>query len=459
MDLRLVSAILLGKIIGSLTKFMGGGATAAPGLYALKIDAKIIEKLTKNQHINSIVVSGTNGKTTTSRLISDVLSTKFKIIHNRQGSNLLRGIASTLISQTSLFGKTHQNLAIWEVDEAILPETLLHVKPKILVLLNLFRDQLDRYGEVDSLRDKWQKSLELLPKSAILIANADDPQICYITQNFKGKVIFFGVNETKLDLPEISHVADIRYCLNCGSKLHYSLILSSHLGHYSCPNCGFMRPNPDVFATDLKFKPNFSTSANFSINNQHSTFNYQLPGLYNAYNILAALSVSLQFKINSKVIRSAIFNFSAAFGRAEEITIQGKKARIFLIKNPTGANEVIRVLAQHHKLNLFIALNDNFADGRDVSWIWDTNWDVLSNKINLVTVSGTRAWDMTTRLKYAGFKLSKKLIDTNINYSLNRLVKSISENELFVILPTYTALLEIKKGISKSERNSEWHKQ
>lgn len=457
MDLRLISAILIGKTIGFLTKLTGGGATAAPGLYALKIDRQLVEKISKKNQHDSIIISGTNGKTTTSRLLFEILSTKYKIIHNRQGSNLLRGIASTLISQSSISGKIEPKLAIWEVDEAALPQVINSTKPKIVVLLNLFRDQLDRYGETDTTRNKWQKSLSLMAKETVLIANADDPQISFIAQKFKGKVIFFGVNQTKLNLPEISHVADIKHCLNCGSKLEYQVVFSSHLGHYSCPNCSFKRPSPSVSTSNLKFNSNFSTSAGIAINNHQLTINYHLPGLYSAYNVLAASAIANYLGIDRADAKKTISSFSAAFGRSEEIIIQGKKAKIFLIKNPTGANEVLRVLALKEKINLLLALNDNLADGRDVSWIWDTNWEVLSNKVKSVSITGVRAWDMGLRLKYAGLKLSKKMINEDINYSLNFTVKNTGQNETLIILPTYTAMLEIQKILAKTGKGPKWH--
>jgi UDP-N-acetylmuramyl tripeptide synthase len=310
---------------------------------------------------------------------------------------------------------------------------------------------------VDTTREKWQKSLSAQPKETVLIANADDPQISFIAQNFKGKVIYFGVNEKKLNLPEIAHVADIKYCLNCGEELNYQTILSSHMGHYSCSKCTFSRPSPTVSASNLRFYPDFSTSLKLTLNSQLSTFNYKLPGLYNVYNILASISVGDQLKINQKEIKKAIFNFSAAFGRSEQVSIQGKIAKIFLIKNPTGANEVLRVLALKDKINLFVALNDNIADGRDVSWVWDTNWEVLSAKLKSVTVSGIRALDMATRLKYAGFRLSKNRICEDIPYSLNFTLNYLNSHESLIILTTYTALLEIKKEISRQNKGSKWH--
>lgn len=467
MDLKLTLSLLIGKAVSLLIKAKGGGATAAPGLYALKIDPNLVKKLTKNLNENSIVVSGTNGKTTTSRLIADILSKKFNIIHNRQGSNLLRGIASTLISQASFSGKITKALGVWEVDEATLPEALDNIKPKIVVLLNLFRDQLDRYGEVDSIRNKWQKSLSALPKNTILIANSDDPQISFMARNFKGKVIFFGINEKKLNLPEISHVADIRHCLNCGSKLEYQTVLSSHMGHYSCLNCSFIRPNPDIYATDLKFNSDFTSSIDLSINNQpfefsqgkHTTINYQLPGLYNVYNILAAAAVANTLAIDLKNVKYSISNFSAAFGRFQKVKIQGKITHIFLIKNPAGANEVLRVISQRENLDILAILNDKIADGRDVSWIWDTNWEVLSSKVNSIYVSGTRAWDMATRLKYAGFKLSKNNVEENILSSINFTMKNTNTKNTLIILPTYTALLKLQKLLPKMGDTTKWQNQ
>ncbi|MBI2327633.1 DUF1727 domain-containing protein [Candidatus Curtissbacteria bacterium] len=467
-DPRLIIAIFIGKIIAFLTKLTGSGATAAPGLYALKIDPSLVKKLSNQIQHGSIIISGTNGKTTTARLTSDILSTKFNVIHNRQGSNLLRGIASTLISKSSLLGKINENLALWEVDEATLPEAIENTNPQVVVLLNLFRDQLDRYGEVDIVRNKWQKILEKLPKSTTLILNADDPGISILANNFRGKVIFFGVNDKKINLPEISHVADIRHCLACGSNLEYSTLLSAHMGHYKCPSCNFKRPSPRVTVSNLKFNRNFSTSGQFSIFNLRRKYqandifqfsiHYNLPGLYNVYNVLAATAVARIFKIKTSVIKKSLENFTAAFGRFQSVQIRNKSVLIFLTKNPTGTNEVLRTIATKNKINLLAILNDKIADGRDVSWIWDTNWEILKEKIKILSVSGTRAWDLATRFKYAGFNLSKKLVDEDISYSINSTVKNLHNKDTLSILTTYTALLEVQKTLSKMG-STQWHEQ
>jgi len=463
----LILAILTGKLIAFLVKLAGGGATAAPGLIALKIDPNLVKKLSKKIKYGAIIISGTNGKTTTARLASDFLSSKFKTAHNRQGSNLLRGIASTLISLSSVTGKIRANLGLWEVDEATVPEAIKNTHPKIICLLNLFRDQLDRYGEVDTIRTKWQKALSELSKDTVLILNADDPGISILANFFAGKVVFFGVNDQKLDLPEITHVADIKHCLNCESGLKYTTLLSAHMGHYRCPNCNFKRPNPLIRAKNLKFKSDFSTEADFTIHSSLFsiprkyalvfTLHYNLPGLYNVYNLLAAVTIGNISKIDHAIFKEKIEKFSAAFGRFQKIKVGKKEIVIFLIKNPTGANEVIRIIAQKDKVHLLTILNDNIADGKDVSWIWDTNWEVLAKKIKKASVSGTRSWDLATRFKYAEIELSKNNVYKNISYSIQKSIENLDNKNTLLILPTYTALLEVQKTLAKMEASTKWH--
>lgn len=453
-------AILAGKTISLVIKVLGKtGATAAPGLYALKVDPELVRKLAAKIPQGSIVVSGTNGKTTTSRLATDLLSTKFKIIHNRQGSNLLRGIASTLIAKSSLFGEVEADLGLWEVDEATLPEAVENVNPKVICLLNLFRDQLDRYGEVDTVRAKWQKILSTLPKTVTLILNADDPGVSFLAMSFNGKVIFYGVEEGKIELPQVDFVADIKHCLNCGSFLSYTSLFTAHMGHYSCPKCDFRRPKTQVSASELKFRMDFSTSLKLALNRQLLTVNYQLPGLFNVYNILAASAIAQTYNLEASSIKSGIENFSAAFGRFQKIKIGDKNIIIFLIKNPAGANEVIRTIATKEDINLLAILNNRIADGRDVSWIWDTNWEILKDKIKSLSVAGIRSWDLATRLKYAEINLSKKDIYKNIYYSIRESLAKLSNNDTLIILPTYSALLDVQRSLNRLGGRGKWHKQ
>ena len=459
MDFRLFLAISAGKILALVIKLFGGGATAAPGLIALKIDPKVVKKLHKEIKLGSVIITGTNGKTTTARLTFDVLSTKYQIIHNRQGSNLLRGIASTMITNSSLFGKLKFDLGLWEVDEATFPEAIKNVYPKTIVLLNLFRDQLDRYGEVDSTRTKWQKSLEKIPKDTALILNADDPGISILKKSHKGKAIFFGVSDNHIKLPNVARVADIKHCLICGANLVFSAQLSAHLGNYRCSNCHFRRPAPNISAVNLNFKPDFSTSIKLIANGQMSTVNYSLPGLYNVYNILAAAAAASAYKIDLSTVKNKIGEFSAAFGRFQKTKIKNKKLITFLIKNPAGSNEVIRIISQQPKVNLLVILNDKIDDGRDVSWIWDTNWEIFKDKTNSIFTGGTRSLDMALRLKYAGLRLSKDSIYKELNYSISKILHKLSNKDTLIILPTYTALLSIQKYFSQSTKSTKWQSQ
>lgn len=457
MDLRLTLAVLVGKTIAAINRLTGSGATAAPGLYALKIDTNLIKKLSKKIKNGNIVISGTNGKTTTSRLTSNILTQKYNLVHNRQGSNLLRGIASTLIANSSVFANPRADLGLWEVDEATLPAALENLNPKTILLLNLFRDQLDRYGEVDTIRAKWLKSLEKVNKNTTLVLNADDPGIAYLGKNFKGKVLYFGVKDTKLNLPAVESVRDVRNCLNCGAKLQYSALLSSHMGHYKCPNCSFSRPNIQISASNLKFNPDFSTSIQITKDAKPWTLSYKLPGLFNVYNVLAATACAYAKGVKPPEIKKGVENFSAAFGRFQSLKIGDKNILIFLIKNPAGANEVLRTLSLKNNISLLTILNDKIADGHDVSWIWDTNWEILTEKVKNLAISGTRCWDMAARLKYANFNLSKNKVHEAINYSLKAALDELDKNNTLIILPTYTAMLELQKYITRG--GSKWHQQ
>lgn len=459
MDLKLFVAILVGKIAYFLIKISGkSGGTAAPGLYALKIDPQLITKLTRKIKYGSVLISGTNGKTTTARLVSEILSSKFPILHNRQGSNLLRGIASTLVCNSTFLGTMKGNLGIWEIDEAVFKQACETIKPKIVVLLNLFRDQLDRYGEIDTIKKNWHESLLKLDKSTLLIANFDDPGIVFTSRNFKGKLIGFAVESTKSHLPPVDAVSDINHCPNCQGKLKYKKVLTSHLGNFYCQTCLFKRPEPKISAHDIELKPNFATSLKIKNGNKNFSLSYNFPGLYNVYNVLASIGVTTSFKVNTNNLIKTIENFSGAFGRYQKIRVNDKKITIFLIKNPAGANEVLRTIPLGKALSLLVILNDNFADGRDVSWIWDTNWEILNHKFKNLFVSGTRAWDMALRLKYADIKLSKNNVYEDISYSVQTVIENMNNKDTLIVLPTYTALLEMQKLLAKKGQ-IKWHEQ
>lgn len=458
MDFQLILALIVGKILNLALKIYGSGATAAPGLYALKIDPNLVKKISSKKKLKSIVISGTNGKTTTSRILYDIISKKYKVIHNRQGSNLLRGIASTMIANSSPLGQLDYDYAIWESDEAALLPISQNININTLVLLNLFRDQLDRYGEIDTTRKKWQEVVKNLKPDASLILNADDPSVNYLSKFTKAKKTFFGLATTKIDLPKVENVADVKFCPNCDGKLIYEDLYSAHLGTYKCSKCSFRRKTPQVSISSITFNKNYSTNIKVSINNKSLSINYQLPGLFNAYNVIAAFTTATSIGTNAKSASVDISKFTAVFGRYQNIQLDDKNLLLFLIKNPAGANEVIRTIAVNQKINLLVILNDNIADGRDVSWIWDTNWEALSSKISNIDVAGTRAWDMALRLKYAKIKTDQKNVQQNLKSAIDNSISKLAKGDTLFVLPTYTALMGLQAYL-KSKGVASWQNQ
>ena len=447
--LKYYFSIFIGKASFYLLKLFGLGATAAPGLYAGKIDKDLIKKLAK-QLKYSIIISGTNGKTTTSRILAEVFQkADIKYFHNRTGSNLERGIISELLKNISLKGLPKNRVGLWEIDEAVFPIIAEKIKPKIIVLTNLFRDQLDRYGEIDTLAKKWQQALKKLAKSTTVILNADDPTIVSLAKSLKCRVIYFGIRDKTVGSKTLSHASDATMCPNCLEPLNYQTCFVSHLGIFNCPNCSFSQPKAQISAQKIKFLKNGFTQVSINSFSKKFKTKIKLAGIYNVYNLLAAFSLAKTLKIKTKIINQAVLVFKPAFGRFEEIKIKNHKLQILLAKNPAGFNQVIKTLphlSSEQKFSLLIALNDKIADGRDVSWIWDVDFKYLKNKnIDKIMVSGIRSKDMALRLKYAG--IEKLEIYENLKKAIITLINQSNKN-LFII-PTYTAMLEARKILNK----------
>ncbi|MBI2017908.1 DUF1727 domain-containing protein [Candidatus Daviesbacteria bacterium] len=431
--MRFLWAILLGKTIASFIRFLKiGGGSAAPGLYALKLDPNLVSKLSSKIPQN-IVITGTNGKTTTSRMMAHFAKASgLKVIKNQTGSNLERGIASTLISYIHLGGvlgrHLRYNLGIWELDEAAFNSVAPKLNPKIVVFLNVFRDQLDRYGEIDTVVKKWSDTLKKLPKETLVLINGDDANTRKLKQYFKGKVYQFGVKDYKIVGEGIFHQKE--------------------------------KENLDFEAKNVKL--NGLKGSSFYL--QSSTFrlpiNLPLPGIYHIYDALAALACASLLNLPIHRLADTLTYFKPAFGRMEKIYLNPRSHRtptsevgyIFLIKNPAGATQVFQTLAPQIKKEdkLLLALNDNLADGTDVSWIWDGDFENLqTTNYKLQTVcSGTRAYDLAVRLKYAGFDSKSITAESELENALKQARKGL-KGRLF-ILPTYTAMLELQGILTKS---------
>lgn len=413
--------IFFGKIFSSLISILnlGSGGTW-PGHIALYLNKNFIRNIFKKSNTRVILVAGTNGKTTTSKLIRTILEKKgFKVFQNEGGANLLNGIASAIIKNVNLNCKLNFDFAIFETDENTLPLILNQTSPDTLVMLNLFRDQLDRYGEVNIVAQKWKEGIKKLPNRTILILNADDPQIAYLG-NKRKNTFYFGMEKNDIKTSLINP-ADSILCPNCSEGLYFQRKYFSHLGLWECKNCELKRPKPNL----SDFKP------------------YPLPGTYNIYNVLAAALVAKTLGVNHATIRDALRSFSPVFGRQEKINIKEKTVQIFLSKNPTSFNESLRTIVELGGKNVLFVLNDRIPDGRDVSWIWDTSLEEHLNKLSQITISGDRAYDMGLRIKYAG--ATKFEIIENLSSAIDFSLKNTDKDETLFIVPTYSAMLETRK--------------
>jgi UDP-N-acetylmuramyl tripeptide synthase len=379
-------------------------------------------------------------------------------VHNRAGSNMTWGVATALLEQRGTEG-------LFEVDEAWLPRVSEQLHPDLIVLGNLFRDQLDRYGEMEALADEWARTVAACEGRSAFALNADDPLIADLGRDPAGDqrrgVLYFGIDDPSQALPELQHAFDAKHCRRCGHPYEYERAFVGHLGHYSCPNCGAERPHPDVAATAIELHGMDGSTSTVRTPAGVIRLELPVPGLYNVYNALAAISAGIRLGVAPERIASALGEMKAAFGRVETIAVDEAAVSILLIKNPAGANEVLRTLMLEAEqgeegIDLWIALNDRIADGRDVSWVWDADFELLATSVRRVVCSGTRAPEMALRLKYAGWSTDRIEVIAGIEPSLDAAVAGASgkvgagtpkmpEARRVFALPTYTALLELRK--------------
>jgi UDP-N-acetylmuramyl tripeptide synthase len=419
--------IVFAKIIAMCLRGanLGSGATW-PGEIALRFSPGILEKFTRKD-ITIIVVAGTNGKTTTAKMIDTILTeAKKPTARNQSGANLDNGVVSSFIEDATVFGNLRSRYFIFEVDEATLPNILHTLHPSILILLNIFRDQLDRYGEVDTIASKWLNAIKNLTKKTQILINGDDPQLAFLGRQLKDHHIqYFGLNDPELFLPHMEHATDSIYCPQCGNRLTFGGVYFSHLGKWACGQCGFMHPEMAVTARD---------------------FSSPLEGVYNQYNTLAAALAGRLLGFSDTLIQQALSSFTPAFGRMEEITVHRRRMTILLSKNPTGLNESLRTVLSSEKAgSILLILNDKIPDGKDVSWIWDADLEILKGYEFPVVVCGERCFDLALRIKYAGISPEAFFVFEHMNDAVDALIKNTKADEHIWILPTYSAMLEIRK--------------
>jgi len=430
----------------SSSRERGGGGTTAPGAMLLRHAPGVLRLLGRRLARGCILVAGTNGKTTTAGMIAAILQSSGRAVaHNQAGANLPAGIATALLTQDA-------DIGVLEVDEAWLPLVAAELSPVAVVLGNLFRDRLDGYGEIEALARSWGQMILAEPNPQ-LVLNVDDPVIAGLgsidVAHVRPSPTFFGIEDRALALSGAEHALDSVICPSCGGSLRFDARMLSHLGHYRCPGCGRARSLPDVAARAVRIDGVSGSSFTIDVGAERLDVRLAVPGLYNVYNALAASAAALAVGVEPTAIPLALENYTPAFGRGERVRVGGAELLILLMKNPAGANELLRTLERDPcpALDLLIALNDNGADGRDVSWIWDVDFEMLRSRVGRVLCSGGRAAELALRLKYAGWDVARLTVEPDIANALDRGVQKAQER--LVALPTYSALLELRLELAR----------
>jgi UDP-N-acetylmuramyl tripeptide synthase len=527
-----------GRAAGLVSRRLGrGGGTTLPGVVARFVEPGVATGLAGRLPEGTIVVSGTNGKTTTTRLLSALLSASGRrVVHNRAGANLMSGVTTALLEGTGDAG-------LFEVDEATIPAALDELGPRLVLCLNLFRDQLDRYGELNTLAAKWAAALAALPPEAVALLNADDPLMANLGSSLRCQLMYFGLDSPAHQLDAMQHAADNLYCPRCSGLLTFDAVYYGHLGHYRCAGCGWKRPDPHFSARVVQLAvdaptrfqlraalspqpdaeppglaagtatagqamrpasshidlptdaqpdgaspapnaaprvggPAAAVALNAPVGNLPGSpggkptgpeggghpgpegsgpaevelcLETALPGLYNVYNVLAAAAAGLTLGIEPQTIAHTVQSFGGAFGRTELVNISGRRLRLLLAKNPVGYNEVIRtLLLDPAPLHLYLALNDRIADGQDVSWIWDVDFEQLAGRAATVLAGGDRAEDLAVRLKYAGLPPERIRLVKDHGQAVRDLLASTPEGTTGYAVPTYTAMLDLRRALAAS---------
>jgi lipid II isoglutaminyl synthase (glutamine-hydrolysing) len=440
----LKAEVTAARLAARLSRLAGtGGGTTLPGKLLAKLDPGSIDRLAARLPLGTALLSATNGKTTTTAMAAEILSPRVRLAHNSSGANLVSGVASALLSADGA------ELGLFEVDEGALPEVARRVSPRALCLGNLFRDQLDRYGELELIAERWRAAVRALPSKASLAVNGDDPQVGDLARE-RDAALVFGLDDPRHAHPGLQHAADSKWCLRCGRPYEYVAAYVGHLGDYHCPACGHARPALDVVARNIELKGLESVSFDLATPAGERRVTLRVPGLYNVYNALAAASLAHVLGRGLDEIGAGLERFSAAFGRFERIALGDKKLLVLLIKNPAGANEAIRTLLAGGPPTLaVIALNDEIADGRDVSWIWDVDFEPLLERLEGVIATGERAAELALRCKYAGFSEAAIEVVPDLARALDRGLAQTPPGGELVALPTYTAMLALRKIVGE----------
>jgi UDP-N-acetylmuramyl tripeptide synthase len=426
--------------VAALSRRLGvGGGTTIPGRLLADFDRGAIDRLAARLAAGTAVVSATNGKTTTTAMAAEILRPRHRLAHNAAGANLVSGIASTLLAAGDA------ELGLFEVDEAALPELVRRLQPKAACLGNLFRDQLDRYGELELVAERWRDAMKALPADATLVYNADDPQLAAVSEG-RAASVAFGLDDPRIARPSLQHAADSKSCVHCGTPYEYAAAYVGHLGDYRCPRGDHARPPLQVAARDVSLHGLERASFLLDTPEGSRRVELKLPGLYNVYNAVAAAAFARALGAELDEIAAGLERFSAAFGRFERIAVGEERILLLLIKNPAGANEAVRTLVDGGAPKvLVVALNDEIADGRDVAWIWDVDFEPLLPGLQTLVTSGGRAAELALRFRYGGLDEGGIEVEPDLEAALDRGLELTPDGGELVVLPTYTAMLGLQR--------------
>ena len=462
LDPRLGAALAAAKLTSVAIRRLGrGGGTAAPGLIADRVDPRLLEKVAGRLPEGAVVIAGTNGKTTVSRMVADVLDASGRrVIHNRSGSNLARGVVSALASRATLAGDPRGDIGVIESDEAALPEILRRVAPRVVVLNNLFRDQLDRYGELNAIATRWRPALAALPASSIVVVNADDPTLAELTDGIAARLLPFGLTDPnpRYHLVALPHAVDATTCRRCGGELTYDALYSAHLGDWRCPVCGAARPALAVRGARIELDGIEALRVHVERGDEPRPLPpldvaVAIPGLFNVYNTVAAAATATALDLPTPQIEAALAAYRPAFGRIERIHYRDRTIILTLVKNPVAFNETMRMLTittDGLAVPTLIAINDLDADGRDVSWLWDVDFELLAEGEASLYTSGIRGADMANRLKYAGVPGDRlHPLPNDLAQGLDAFIDALPKGGTGYVLPTYTAMLGLRRVLAE----------
>lgn len=463
------AAVLLGSLAGTVARRLGrGGGTALPGLVATSVAPGVTGQLARIPDAGSVVVTGTNGKTTTAHLLASIArAAGLDPIANRSGSNLERGIVSAYLDALGSDGGDRSGggggagaaprLGVLEVDEAALPALLPVLRPRAALFLNLSRDQLDRYGEVDSVAEGWRAMLVADGSGLALVLNADDPPVAQLAETGRGEVVTFGIEDRTVALDAGEHASDARFCA-CGAPFRYEAVFLGQAGLWRCDGCGRARPAPDVAARDIRAGDN-ATTFTLDVAGERAEVELPLAGLYAVYNALGAAAAAHALGIGARAIAGALRDAAPAFGRQEAFELDGREVRIWLAKNPAGLNAVLRTLAASAVttaaaagdsaagLHVMALLNDGIQDGRDVSWIYDADLELLAGRLAALVVSGDRAADLALRVDLAGLHVDE--VQPQVGVALARALQLAPPGGRVDVVATYTAMIEMRELLAE----------